>query len=553
MTKNVLPKPVTHRLAIFLLKDDLFSQEDAIDTTNTQRATVACGTSTGELYYRQAALHPPGWARFFEGDPVHATIKSLKAASNGAVMVVPAGGRCFALTWGTGRHMLVPGTFEDDFGLRVTLNSLTSDQVRSVDHVSFEEHTLQQRAQSSRAGTCTEFGVDVDQNLVKALTGVPSDKTLAVRMTGIDALAVSVPIARADLPDLLERYLAQYLSTNYKTHFPWADHLRPVGDRTRIDALDAQMVNKLRARDLTRLWLAIPDVLDHDDIESFSYTVGKKARHHYDTFLTDLLATVKDLAKIDVATLKHRYVYGQRSSLPKEPKTWSWYRCLYCEIDDGTNTYLLYDGKWYRVTRDFVEMIKQQVKARVKPSTLPPFDYGLSTKEEDYNKRVALVQPDLLLLDQDNVRHGGAYDQIEICDLFSVDKRFVHVKRWCSSATLSHLFNQGEVPARLLIQDDAFRKKVIGKLSGRHRTLIDPDGIKASEFTVVFAVASESAKPLDETLPIFSRMTFVRVASMLSTYGYNVELMKIDVVRGTHATAVPGALSPSTTAAATAP
>ncbi|MCE9580095.1 MAG: TIGR04141 family sporadically distributed protein [Deltaproteobacteria bacterium] len=198
-------------------------------------------------------------------------------------------------------------------------------------------------------------------------------------------------------------------------------------------------------------------------------------------------------------------------------------------------------------------MITLQVKAYVVPSTLPAFNYGLYSVEEDYNEAVALAQPDYPLLDQNLVYYRGQ-DKVEVCDLFGVDKRFIHVKRWSSSAALSHLFNQGEVPARLLIHSEEFRNKVIAKLTGPHATLITSDGIKPSEFTVVFAVTSESAKSLHESLPLFSRMTFVRIASTLQTYGYKVELMKINVLQpaAVASTAMPVA-SASTLAPAASP
>jgi uncharacterized protein (TIGR04141 family) len=118
--------------------------------------------------------------------------------------------------------MLAPSAYEENFGLRVTLNSLTKEQIKSIDH-----HTLHQRAQSSRAGGCYDFRVDVDQNLVKSLTGSPSDRPLAVRMTGVEALSTSVQIDRATLPEQLVRYLDRYNSTDYRAHFSWVDHLRP--------------------------------------------------------------------------------------------------------------------------------------------------------------------------------------------------------------------------------------------------------------------------------------------------------------------------------------
>lgn len=549
-----MSKGRTYRLAIFLLKEDLASPDHAVDKQNAQRETVSCGTTAATLYYRQANAQPPRWAAFFTGDPVHAKLQALRVASNGAVLLVPAGGRCFALAWGTGRYMLLPGAYEENFGLRVTLNSLTSEQIRSIDHVSFDAHTLHQRAQSSRAGSCYDFRVDVDQNLVKSLTGSPSDKSLATRMTGVEALSTSVKIDRAALPKLLVRYLERYNSTDYRAHFKWVDHLRRVLDPARIKALDAELIAKLQDGDLARLWLAVPDILEHDDIEDFSYRLGQSARRYPEPFLPDFLASVNDLSKLDVAMLKDRQVVAHRSSASERPHTWTVYRSLYCEIDDGdTDTFLLYDGKWYRITRNFVESINEQVRSFAVPSTLPAFEVGRYATEGDYNEAVAVAQPNFLLLDRDNIFHGGSHNQIEVCDLFGLDRRFIHVKRYAGSATLSHLFNQGEVSARLLIQDRTFREKVIPKLTGRHRALIDVDNVNASQFTVVFAVTTDSDKPIEAALPFFSRMTFGRVATMLRNYGYKVELMKIDVIKDEETSSTDTSRVPAAESTAAAP
>jgi len=39
-------------------------------------------------------------------------------------------------------------------------------------------------------------------------------------------------------------------------------------------------------------WLAVPDILDNEDIESFGYSNAKKALRYHDTLLPDLLATI---------------------------------------------------------------------------------------------------------------------------------------------------------------------------------------------------------------------------------------------------------------------
>lgn len=84
------------------------------------------------------------------------------------------------------------------------------------------------------------------------------------------------------------------------------------------------------------------------------------------------------------------------------------------------------------------------------------------------------------------------------------------------------------------------------------QALIDVNRIKPSEFTVVFAVISDSTKPIETVLPFFSRMTFVGVARRLKYAGYNVELVKIPVLPVVQAVTPAGANVASQPTVATA-
>jgi uncharacterized protein (TIGR04141 family) len=392
----------------------------------------------------------------------------------------------------------------------------------------------------------------VNQGLVKALTGNPDDPRLGGKMTGMDALTVSVPADLAELPGLLVRYLEKYESTSYQTSFPWIDHLRAVRDKARKQELDDLLVARLRAGDRDRIWLAVPEILEQEDIEWFSYRRGRGAPRYHDTLLPDFLASVDDVAMLDMHDLTGRQVFGHRTSVPTMPKQWTVYRCLYAEIDQGADTFILYDGKWYRVRTDFVTDTNAEVARHV--VTVPallPFNVDTHKIEKIYHAAAAAADPRLLNMDRRCVRVDG--NEIEFCDLFGDDRRMVHVKRYKASDSLSHLFNQGEVPARLLVQHRKFRQDVASKLSGSHQTLVDPDSFRPADFTVVFAITSESTKGIAESLPFFSRMTFVRIAGTLRSYGYNVELIKIDAIRGQPASQVQApSLHPAVTTAVAA-
>lgn len=439
------------------------------------------------------------------------------------------GGRWFALAFGTGHFMLAPGSYIDDFGLRVTVNSIPPDSIRSVDHDSFGGLLVQHRSQGNRGATCGDLGVDVDKALVKALTGNPSDPTLGGRMTGVVALTVTVPHSLDELPALLEQYLERYDSEDYRAHFRWIDHLRHVRDHAEATRLDDILVERLRAGDLDQISMVIPEVLDHEDVEEFTYSPADTADSHDEVALSDFLGTVHDDSEIDISYLsKKRHVYAHRAG-GGAPKRWTVYRCLYAEIDDGADTYILSNAKWYRVDRDFVAMVNAEVGAYRVASTLPPYLHGVHDGERGYNVAVAeAIGSPFVLMDRRLIRVGGS--DVEVCDLFADDRRMIHVKRGVKSANLSHLFAQGEVPARLLCLKKDFRAAVAKKLGPTGNSLIDVDAFSAEDFTVVYAITTKSKRAIDAALPFFSRMTFARVAQQLRLYGFKVQLMKIKIV-----------------------
>jgi uncharacterized protein (TIGR04141 family) len=101
------------------------------------------------------------------------------------------------------------------------------------------------------------------------------------------------------------------------------------------------------------------------------------------------------------------------------------------------------------------------------------------------------------------------------------------VKRYSGSATLSHLFNQGETTATLLAQDPQFRRKAIAKLPTSHRSLITQATFRPRDFRIVYAITSKSTKDIATSLPFFSRLALRRSARILKGHGYKVELTKI--------------------------
>jgi hypothetical protein len=65
-------------------------------------------------------------------------IGSVLSKNASAVWLVPVEDRLFACAFGYGRTLIAPGTFEEDFGLKVTLNCVDPTKVHSIDRTTLD-------------------------------------------------------------------------------------------------------------------------------------------------------------------------------------------------------------------------------------------------------------------------------------------------------------------------------------------------------------------------------------------------------------------------------
>ena len=304
--------------------------------------------------------HEPKWigllAAVVPGLPV------LQSSNASAVLFLGRGNRLFALTFGYGRNLLVPGSWDEDFGLKVTLNAVDSQRIKTIDRATLDAIGQHSRIQASREASIGEFGLDLEQDFLRAVTGIPMDLTLGKKLTGKDALNVKLPITVEKLPALLDRYMVESENKAYKDIFPWMDQIHEVIGPTKISDLDEAMVDRIKDEDFTKgLWLSIPEIIDWSEVDTFKYRDADSAPSFSDVHLRDFLNDIGDTQNVSLETLKKRqHVYAVSQQTGHVYHHWTVYRCLYCEIDQGNETFLLNNGKWYCLGADFRERINKQ-------------------------------------------------------------------------------------------------------------------------------------------------------------------------------------------------
>lgn len=518
------PKLKTRSLSIYLIKKEVTSHEAILKShPSIRRVSIGTGrNAVGALYHQTTPYRSPRWVDFFGS---HLNPRDFPVSTVSAVLIAAVGGRLFALTFGQGRHMLRPGVYEEDFGLRVTLNSVSPEHIRTIDRKSLDATGRHSREQASKNIAIIEFGLDIDKDILRAVTGPAEDPAIGRRLAGADALSIVADVELVNLRDLLELYLTQHGKLVYRERFPWVDNIREVGDPILRKALDDNLELHIRDRVFNRIWMAVPDLVDWHDVAGFAFRRSYGTELHDDISFDVYLGQLRHPDQLSVEILHKDRVFCISTETDAPKAEWPVYKCIYAELDRDGRTFLLSGGRWYEVSIDYVTEVNRSMRRIPASSRLRLPDYD-DPSESEYNRRVyEMDRSTYALMDRKNIQYGGGASKIEFCDLYTRRNEIVHVKRYGGSGTLSHLFAQGSVSATLFLSDQRFRKE-INKLLPTSHSLRTADGpLRANNYEVAYAIASKASGPL--VLPFFSRVTLRHTCTQLQNMGYRVTLNKI--------------------------
>lgn len=525
-----MPRPPKKRdITFYLLKEEVVEFDQAVSTPERlTRYDIDLAPYQGCIFVKDQQQHAPWWLAFLrDGAP---TIGNLVNANTAAALFIRTGQRTFATTFGYGRNILSLGSFERDFGLRVALNLVDPDTLRSVDARTFEELTVMTRSQTSRAAGLENFRISQAEDILKAVTGTPRDPAIGSRVTGADALKLTYAPELTELGDKCNQLLVAYQSDAYKERFGFIDQLRIERDPAKIEQLNNEIVRRIQTREFGSIHLAPPEVVDLQDIETFFYERLSEEGHE-DLDIEDFRNLLGD-QPIELKTFKKGRIGAQYRGAGEPHFKWSVYDCLVAEVRDGERLSVLSGGVWYHVDGDFAEQVARELEHRVGDATLLP--QARSGEEEGiYNNRVA-EEMGYHLLDKKLVVPTGARTSIEFCDLLCENQKLLHLKRKTRSSTLSHLFSQGVVSAEIFLRDAGFRNQLAEKLRrdgmDAAANLIPRGAVSPSEWEVVYGVIGGDARSWPRSLPFFSQLNFRMAADRLGNLGYGVSLVNVAVI-----------------------
>lgn len=478
------------------------------------------------FYYKNSFTNPPKWLESFFNNNLTCG-EHLKSTSAAGVLLVSRDyegeRRLFAICFGYGRSLIQPACIEERFGLITALNCINAKELRSVDINRLDSSSLKNRIQSTKLAGVADFEFDVEKSLLRQATGLSNDEEMGNTISGSDALTISVEADINSIGDILDHCYAKYTSSAYRDAFSWVDHISPIKKSALIDTLDELLLANLLSDEENKTWLAVPEIISWEDITTIKYS--RNGAEHSDILMEEFKKEVVTNHEISLPYLKHNAVYAYDVNGHQKYR-WSYYKCIYSEIELDGCLYILNDGSWYNVDRDYVEEI-QQTYNQVPISNLSFINYNHDS-ENAYNRGLAESSPDYYLMDVNLIPTGVSRNNLEFCDVYHNTHKMIHIKKYGGSQIIGHLFNQGRVFGSLLFMKD-IRDKVNEQL---------PEGWKfpnnyfdPSDYEIVYGIIS---KYTDERphIPFFSMVVFNDVYHTLTRFGYRVSLKTILNERG---------------------
>jgi uncharacterized protein (TIGR04141 family) len=495
--------------------------KEGYDATNALREDHALDDDIGAqglpegatLFVLDSDPRPPWWKSYFSLE------KNLTQVTKGALVFLPVGDRCFALSFGHVSHNLIDSSYEYDFGLRVTLNSLDPHKLKSTDTLD-PGAAKRQRTQLPIESELTLFDFDRDSTILRSLTGKVRDehKELFRHATGGSNLRISTDVEAGGLAALCEKLLDLYQSEEYRAAFPEIQNIMPVRDPAQVEALNGRLLQAFRARSVD-LNITVPEIINYSDNLYAAFAGAGRSRVYDDVYIGRYFEYLDehgiDLNDLGVGDLRrHALVLTDEDGNSRD--RYSIFKSMVFDTAlEGAQgeTFHLCEGNWYRIDDAYIARLSAYLDPLCADSDLPPYDHP---SEGEYNAAVAAGDVAIACLDTKNISPGGQ-SAVEPCDLLAVRDgvaTFYHVKVSTLSAQLSHLFNQGVNAVELM----RLEPQAVDKLEALIRDVMgggDPDTlvalVRARKYRIVFGIVTRK-DPAGRSLnlPLFSRISLMR-------------------------------------------
>jgi uncharacterized protein (TIGR04141 family) len=465
----------------------------------------------------------PPWLAFFGEHCDFGNEDEIVNQSNSFVFVLRIDDRLFALTHGQGFLALNPALTIPGFGLRVALNAIDPQKVRSTESRNLRETATLKQLVLSRPSNLDQFEVNFNRELLYRLEGGLGRNEIGTRIRGSASCGVATKVTFEQLGEWC-RNLLKVQAEKTPPSMERADWLRRVTDVKLIERLDGLLNAALHAGAgaTEALHLSPSNIREYNQVERY--------------LLRNNTGATVELEELDIdRVLPHLGRLASAAEPPasislvgidaegEEVTTQALRTAVVFETTHGNDRYLHTPEGWVYINPSLVDWVNQQLNllASSPPKYRLPNWLSSYASEGDYNSKVAARKGSSYFCLDKKLVTVEKRGRIEVCDLFNREGDLIHVKEYShSSQAISHLVAQAGGSSELLLNDRGYRESIREQLSGDWKNLIRIDRISPRDHQIVLGIASPSTRNIPASLPFLSKQSLLRAIESLTIQGF---------------------------------
>ncbi len=437
------------------------------------------------IYFETASTRTnPPWLDFVnenlsEGNAI--TFRAQSRSANGILLMAVAE-RVVAATFGrSAGSYLDKSALEPDFGIRTAMNMCGNEAIRQTRTKSHAIIPTQIDRQVGKPSDTFVFGLSEAEDLRYISAHIKGDKNITLQ--GRNSLTLKVigetKLTWESLVARCRDFLEAYKQRDYATLFPNYKNFQQTSDKEAL-RLDETLIELLRARDFQRIQIGIPEFISEEDY-SFSYSNNSVRENAIYAFLD--VRQLNEHLKLDDITIdkvksKYIYAYSHIEDRILPYRKWKLYNCILFEVEMEGRYYVLSDGRWLEVDREFyggiVKFVSEVLHEEPCESLYENIDISdneaKQNKEQIFNKEVCKRQPRAILFDRAKLRIGNSRKDKEFCDILDFTDeglvRIIHCKPYKDSSSTSYLFSQAQLYCEAFVSDRTFLNEIRAHIEG---------------------------------------------------------------------------------------
>lgn len=405
--------------------------------------------------------------------------------------------------------------------MRIVLNTIKQNELRKISKTSVGTNQKQSDEQLPKNSDISEFGFDINRDLMKNVSGKSEDDMFEKSMlTGGDIFSLTVGRDITNIDEFLEYCYRRYKETSYQDRFAWIDNIKYVRDKRLVERLDTKLVEEINNENFTQVWMAVPEVVDWEDIKDF--TISNDSNHYSDIEIDKVIASLRNpLTSVSQLLSKTIKAVSSRDD-GESVYEWKAYNCIVAEITLDECEYCFSNGKWYKINSHFATDISRQYsEIALCDETFIDYEHA---NEDEYNADLVNNLHNSLLLHTYKITTGGQGNNIEPCDVLWKNK-IIHIKRNGGSSLLSHLFNQASVSSQMWL-DSSARQQLKTKMAENGCPDVIPERFNSSDYEIVIAIINKFTEERPK-IPFFSKVAICYTVNTIRNFGFKVSLKNI--------------------------